>query len=214
MIALTLATLITAQCNTSKPENTNVAKVEAPHFTLPANTAVVSEVCLNERNLLPAIKQALAAFSKGMGDAPGMNMAFGNINFNDLSECVKGIKALRITQFKFNKPTQPSVSFPGFESQVKDWDRILFVKDPSVAVYCKEDSYLGVMLEPNGGVVIGSEGFIDIAKIAGWAGNFISANNKFSPKINIESIPEPKVEFEVPDIELDINGEAAPESDK
>lgn len=161
---------------------------------------MVNEMNFDQQNLLGAIKQALPAFSKGLGDS---GVEFGGfvkiIDLKELASCIEGITALRIVQFSMGKSFDAAKALPQFESQVPDskgWKRLFYsanlMAPGVVAAYSLQGkSYLGVLLDghDDNNYYVGTVGFVDLGKLAGWTGRLLKGMSAADEQHNAPSKP-------------------------
>jgi len=156
-------------------------------FTLPPDAILATEISLSEDNILPMLKQAIPAFTKGFASATGDEAEIvKKLKLDDLYDAMKQVKAIRVDIFKMKKAKDAATMLNSFAIQVplsKGWDRMMYdsssLSGEILAVYARHQEYLGVMLssDPKGSsdcVAVGMAGFVDLAKVAGWAGNLVA----------------------------------------
>lgn len=105
------------------------------------------------------------------------------IDLNGLAAVIQDVKAVRIVNFRLSAHPDQAAAF--LEQQVpesKGWKRILYstqmIEDGVISVYSNGKSYLGFIVDTGGGddnFYMGTEGFLDIAKLAGWVGKFVQS---------------------------------------
>ncbi len=164
---------------------------------------MLDEINLDQQNLLGMIKQALPAFSKGLGEARGDVGAFAKaMSFSDLAGCIQGLTALRVVHFRAKQPTESAALLSAFEAQLpesKGWKRIVYssemMKPAIVTAYSQEGkAFLGIMLNGHGdSFYVSTQGFVDLGKLATWTGGFLKViGTHETPRAVPEAPPAPK----------------------
>lgn len=175
--------------NTATP----IRILKAPNLKLPASAIVTSEVNMNDKTCLDMIKRCIPA----LGNAKiNININQTNFNLNAtqfklglLYDSIKGLKAVRITQFQMrqNTPSQfmdITKVVPFFAGQIHEsegWERIFYnyseYDGNVIAVYARGNDLLGFAYSEQGdqNITFGTIGFVDIPKLIRWTEKAIPA---------------------------------------
>lgn len=198
-IALTATLAHPALCiskHAAKPASPTVAALkqvggpcaDAPQLQLPDGATLKNEINLDDQNLLAAIKQAVPAFTKGLGDSAGDVVGFAKgIDLNGVASVLQGLSAVRIATFSLAPKSDPAKALAFFEEQLpesKGWKRMFYsteIIDSCIAVAYSQNgkAYLAMVLAGDGNSgYLSTQGFVDIPKLAGWAGSILRTMNR------------------------------------
>ncbi len=176
---------------------------ETPSIPMPPGTTLLTEINLSDSDILEAVKMMIPAFAQGIAGTEGeVGKALAQIDLTALSEAVRGVKQVRVIQMQLGaKPDTASIvsvfekALPSEDGWLRSIYDTTIVKNGAVAVYTRsgqEFFLFAVAPDKQRAVAARIVGFIDIPKIAAWAGNiakqFVEATAATPTK---ERQPEP-----------------------
>lgn len=156
----------------------------APQYQLPQGARMLTEINLGQSDVLDMVKKAIPAFAERAKAAGGDVGSFvDSLNFEQLTEAIKGINAIRIVEFGTDQTVKPEDIVANFAAQVPDsagWTRIYYsaklCPGGLFVIYTHGGQrFLGVMANPrtNTHYAVSIDGFVNLEKLAAWAGNAV-----------------------------------------
>ena len=158
--------------------------VTPPEIATPPGATLLTEVNLSENDILGMIKQAIPAFAQSAAGAPGEVGAFlKNVDLNAFADAIAGVKFIRVMQFQLAPGTSPTAVPAFYEGQFtpeQGWSRVLYDTSMApkgvVAIYSRSgQDFFGVAVDPKSrrAFAIRTIGFVDVPKLAAWAGRTV-----------------------------------------
>lgn len=185
------------------PETPAIEMVVPPEIATPPGATLVTEVNLSDADVLGMIKQALPAFSQAAAGTPGeIGDTLRQLDLNSLTDAIAGIKQVRAMQFKLAAGYKPDMILSFYQDMfvpAQGWSRILFDTSMgskgAIAVYSRggqEFVGIGVDSTKQRAFAVRTVGFVDVPKLAAWAGKTMKYVSAMQAKAKAARAAKPK----------------------
>jgi hypothetical protein len=180
------------------------APCAVPEIPTPPGTKLVTEINLSDNDVLGMIKQSIPAFNQAASGTSGELGGFlVTLDLNSLSDAIRDVKQVRAMQFKMVQKCDPAGIVSFFEDKLpasEGWSRILYdtsaIPNGAAAVYSRVgQDFFVVGVDPAKSMiyVVRTVGFVDVAKLAAWAGKAVKVYSEIQPKPTKKVAPAKKV---------------------
>jgi hypothetical protein len=173
--------------------------IALPEVPTAPGTMLITEVNLTDNDILGMIKQAIPAFVRS---AEGSKGEFGdflkNADLTTFIDAFQDVHTVRAMQFRLNASTTPASVMSFYQGKFGaegGWSRVLYdastLKKGTVAVYARDSEdflLVGTDSAKKVAYAVRTVGFVDVPKLASWAGNAM----KYFSAMEAKKAPAPK----------------------